>query len=374
MAFRLLSWKWLLVAHFFSLVGIAAATEKPSDGTGYEQQAERIADRVHVLHQGPGFHVQVIGNVTIVEQKDGVVLIDSGGTPGAGRRVVALVRKISAKPVKAIVITHWHGDHHFGLSEVLRAWPQAMVIATEATSSHINNRGLPAKPDPAYDAGQIKKFEQTRADLIESSRAADTPATQREQWKRLSREVGEYENDFRGPQIRFATVTFSDRIALPDDVAPIEILFLGKANTDGDAVAWLPKQRIFVSGDIVVSPVAFGGGSYPAEWKKVIDNIAAYDFDILVPGHGLPQHDKKYLSALGAALDDVATQARTFVAQGVSIEDAQEKMNFSKQRELLVQNDPWLLQWLEADWEPIAICAFQEAKGISIVQGKSCRP
>jgi hypothetical protein len=92
MAFRPLSRKWLLFAHFFSLVGTSmAATEKQSDDTGYEQQAERIADRVHVLHQGPGFHVQVIGNVTIVEQKDGVVLIDSGGTPGAGRRLRELL-------------------------------------------------------------------------------------------------------------------------------------------------------------------------------------------------------------------------------------------------------------------------------------------
>ena len=139
-------------------------------------------------------------------------------------------------------------------------------------------------------------------------------------------------------------------------------------------MAWLPKQRVLASGDIVVAPVAFGGGSYPAEWKTTIDKIATYDFDVLVPGHGLPQRDKTYLRTIGESLDDVVSQARALADQNVPIENVQQKIDFTKQRTRLVNDDPWLLPWLEADWEPIAICAFEEAKGISIVQGRSCKP
>src|SRR6202012_4646808 len=129
---------------------------------------------------------------------------------GAGRRVVALVRSISPKPVKAIVITHWHGDHHFGLSEVLKAWPQAMVITTVATRSHMNNRGLPPQPDPAYDAQQIANFERNRKQLTEASLAEDVPAADRAKNAAGAREVAAYEEDFRGVFIRFANVTFTD--------------------------------------------------------------------------------------------------------------------------------------------------------------------
>ena len=73
---------------------------------GYYQKVYSITERVHILRQGPGFHVQVIGNVTVVEQSDGLVLVDASGTPGAGRRVVELIRSVSNKPVKVIIVTH----------------------------------------------------------------------------------------------------------------------------------------------------------------------------------------------------------------------------------------------------------------------------
>ena len=55
--------------------------------------------------------IDPIGNVVVVEQSDGLVLLDSGGSFGSGERVVAMIRGISPKPVKAVVISHWHSDH-----------------------------------------------------------------------------------------------------------------------------------------------------------------------------------------------------------------------------------------------------------------------
>ncbi len=215
---------------------------------GYYQKAYPVTDRVHVLRQGTGFHVQVIGNVTVVEQSDGFVLVDAGGTPGAGRRVVELVRSIKNKPVKVIIVTHWHGDHHFGLSEVLKAWPQALVVSTDATRIHMNNRGLPAQPDPSYDETQEHNFEQTRTELEASSTSPKVPEAEHKQYADAAREVREYEEDFRGVFIRYATITFDHRISFPDEFAPVEAMFLGKANTDGDAVVWLPKQKLLAVG------------------------------------------------------------------------------------------------------------------------------
>jgi len=95
-AFKLASFILLIASSSTTFCQIAKALE--NDSTGYFQQPYPIADHVHVLRQGTGFHVEVIGNVTVVEQTDGLVLIDAGGTPGAGRRVVELVHGISSSP------------------------------------------------------------------------------------------------------------------------------------------------------------------------------------------------------------------------------------------------------------------------------------
>ena len=77
------------------------------------------------------------GNVVVIEQSDGLVVVDAGGAPPAGREVVRHIRALSAKPVKAIVYTHYHGDHNLGAGALLEAWPRASVISTEATKRHM---------------------------------------------------------------------------------------------------------------------------------------------------------------------------------------------------------------------------------------------
>jgi glyoxylase-like metal-dependent hydrolase (beta-lactamase superfamily II) len=354
------------------LAGPLRAQETEADG--YYQKSFPVVDRVRVLRQGPGFHMQVIGNVTVVEQSDGLVLVDAGGTPGAGRRVVELVRSNSSKPVKAIIVTHWHGDHHFGLSAVLKAWPQALVVATDNTRIHMNTRGLPTQAAPAYDETQERTFEKLRTEMEASSTSPKIPEAEHKNYADAAREVKEYEKDFRGVSIRYATITFDHRITFPDELAPVEVMFLGKANTDGDAVVWLPKQKVIAAGDIVVSPVPFGGGSYPGEWAKVLASIHEFDYKVLIPGHGLPQTSKAYVEELISALQDVNSQVQAQIKQGVTIEQVQEKMDFTRQRNALVHDNPWLTEFLERDWEPVAICAYQEQKGIAILQGKGCQP
>lgn len=347
------------------------AQEQPD--SGYFQHPYSLADHIHVLRQGPGLHVRAAGNVTVVEQANGLVLIDAGSTPGAGRRIVAMVHAISAKPVKAIVITHWHGDHHFGLSEVLKEWPSAEVITTVATARNMNHRGLPTKPDPKYDAGQIANFEAERAELLKANASPKLSTDEKSKNAEGAKEEVFYEDDFRGATIRFATMTFTDRLSLLDDDAPVEVLFLGRANTDGDAVAWMPKQRVLATGDIVVSPIPFGDGSYPLEWVEVLENLRAMDFAVLVPGHGMPETDKLYLDQLISAMHDVNTQMAAFVAQGLDMNAAVAKMSFAAQKPGFVTT-PWLQDYFEGYWQPVADCSYRQTKGDPAVQGKGCHP
>src|SRR5947199_5191691 len=82
----------------------AAATPGELDAaaraSGFLQVAEQVAPHIHVLRQAAAHFIDPIGNVVVVEQSDGLVLLDSGGSFGSGQRVVAMIREISPKPVK----------------------------------------------------------------------------------------------------------------------------------------------------------------------------------------------------------------------------------------------------------------------------------
>jgi glyoxylase-like metal-dependent hydrolase (beta-lactamase superfamily II) len=349
------------------------ASEPPRPEDGYFQEVIKVAPGVWTLAE-PRFQVQPIGNVTVIEQSDGLVLVDSGGSPGSARRITAEARRLSPKPVKAVIITHWHGDHPQGLSEILRAWPKARTVSTRATQAHLRDRktmNTPATFDPAADEAFYKRGQ---GFIAYSQRMADQAATPSEKagWSAAARLFTQYAEDMRGAVTIPTLEAFDERLDLPDERAPVEVRFLGRANTDGDAVVWLPKQRVLVSGDIVVAPFPFGFGSYPADWLSTLERLRAYDFNALVPGHGPPQRDRAYLDRLSAAIAEVRAKVSLLAAQGLSLDEVRKRVDFADQTQAFVGSDPWLRRWFNEYWiAPLVASAYKEARQEPIIQSLS---
>jgi glyoxylase-like metal-dependent hydrolase (beta-lactamase superfamily II) len=341
--------------------------------TGYFQEAYRVTDGVWVLAE-PKFQVQPIGNVTVVEQSDGLVLVDAGGSPGAGRRIVQMVRSLSPKPVKAIIISEWHGDKSQGLSELLRQWPTARTIATKLTQSHLSDpktMNSPAVPDASRNAAYVKE-QRDAADYFQGLVVKAKSDSERQGVEAAARIFRQYALDVDGALTLTVNEGFDDRLTIPDTLAPVEAMFLGRANTDGDAVVWLPKQKILVTGETVILPFPYGFESYPADWIGVLTKLRAMDFRTLVPGHGMPQHDRSQIDAMIAALQHARAQVGALAAQGLTLEEIQAKVDFGADQKTFVGSDPWLGRWFKEYWvKPIVTSAFQEAKGQHIVQGLS---
>src|SRR5262245_41346118 len=96
----------LMVAGWVSSAGGAGSADLPLDLSPFV--ARDIAPKVHLLATPEDFYAFAIGNVLLIEQRDGFVVIDSGMTAAHGRLVVAHARSLSPKPIKAVAITHWH--------------------------------------------------------------------------------------------------------------------------------------------------------------------------------------------------------------------------------------------------------------------------
>jgi glyoxylase-like metal-dependent hydrolase (beta-lactamase superfamily II) len=329
----------------------------------YLQQVMRLDQRVHLLLQRPSSLPAAIGNVTVIEQADGLVLIDSGGSIGSGRRVVALVRSISPKPVKAVIITHWHPDHTMGLPAILEAWPRAEIIASAQTRDHMlgdDQKTIPKHPDPAYDQARVAQLEgyKTQDFGLDLTR----PAVQRGMAATIAF-LDLRKLDAPGGYIVAPTRTFTDRLDLPDARAPIEVRLLGRGDTDGDAVVWLPKQRILSAGDNVALPVPYGFTGFQSDWIGLLKTLKSYPFRVLVPGHGEPQRDAAAIDRLIAMIERVRAEVPPLVAQGLTADQIKARLDFSAERNAFVGDDAWLGAWFDNYTRDAMIDAAYTAAG-----------
>jgi glyoxylase-like metal-dependent hydrolase (beta-lactamase superfamily II) len=116
---------------------------------------------------------------------------------------------------------------------------------------------------------------------------------------------------------RLPDMTFEREINLNLGNRAVEIKFLGRANTPGDAVVFLPRERILITGDIVVHPVPYLCSGYPSEWTETLERLAALDPQTIIPGHGEVLHDLTYPRRVQKLLSDVVAEVRhSFYAQG----------------------------------------------------------
>jgi len=346
------------------------AQGSPAADIGYFQIIRPVTKGVWLLTE-PKFQLQPIGNVTVIEQRDGLVLVDAGGSPGSGRRIVAMVKSLSSKPVKAVIITQWHGDKPQGLTEILKEWPNARTIATATTQAHLadpKTMNTPGAPDAKRNA-YYQKVVQDQIDYMQKAEAKAATESERQGYATAVRMLRQYGPDMDGALTIPTKEGFTDHLMLSDPERPAEAMFLGRANTDGDAVVWLPKQKILVAGEIVILPFPYGFGSYPSDWLATLGKLRAIPFRTLIPGHGMPQTDRSQIDRLERTLKDVRAQVAPLAAQGLTLEQVRAKVDLSADAKLFVGGDPWLNKWFKAFFtDPIVASAYKEAKGEPIVQ------
>jgi glyoxylase-like metal-dependent hydrolase (beta-lactamase superfamily II) len=261
----------------------------------------QITPQVHLISQPNA------GNSVVIEQSDGLAVVDPGISAPAGRHIVSEIRKFSTKPVKYLIYTHYHGGHDPGARAFLRAWPHLAIVSTDVTRDDIS--GTPMEYIKAYAqdyAGEIglAREQLKRADLLPEVRAG---------WQQLVDAGKSIVGSYNNMEADLATLTFSDRLTIPDSQTPIEVMFLGRNNTDGNAVVWAPTEKVLYTGNIPVGTPPYAAASYATSWIGMLDRVAAYDFAYLIPGHGQVQKDPAYLREVKGTLakiqDKVASLA-----------------------------------------------------------------
>jgi glyoxylase-like metal-dependent hydrolase (beta-lactamase superfamily II) len=238
----------------------------------FARRTEAVSERVHLIYKPNPADPPFEGNIVVIEQTQGLVVVDAGGSPAAGRAAVAEIRKLSGKPVRFLIYTHYHGDHNLGAGAFRAAWPGVTILSTAKTRENMTG------PPMAYVKGYAKSYSDM-ADFAATKAADQTlPARLRAGWARTAQAGPGMVAGYADMAVYPADVTFTDRLSIPDAEAPVAVMFLGRGNTDGDAVVWAPKQRVLASGDLVVAPIPYAAHTYPGEWIATLKRLEALDF------------------------------------------------------------------------------------------------
>ena len=168
---------------------------------------------------------------------------------------------------------------------------------------------------------------------------------------------------------RLPNQTFTDSLTLFLGKREVDIRFLGRANTAGDAIVYVPDAKALMTGDILVGPIPFGTGSYVTEWIAAMKKLDAMDETVIVPGHGPVEHDREHLHTLTALLESIDTQVRAAVQAGLSLDETRKKVDISKFTEQLTAGIASRKRNFEQFFvTPMVELAYKQAKGEPTVE------
>ncbi|MDC6166444.1 MBL fold metallo-hydrolase [Paucibacter sp. XJ19-41] len=187
-------------------------------------------------------------NTGIVIGDDAVMVIDTQATPVMAQDVIRRIREVTDKPIKYVLLSHYHAVRVLGAS----AYQPEHIIASQDTYDLIVERG---EQDKASEIGRFPRLFQA----VES-----VP-----------------------PGMTWPTITFTGKMTMFLGKLEVQILQLGRGHTKGDTVVWLPQDKVLFSGDLVeFDATPYAGDAYFKDWPHTLDNIAALKPEKLVPGRG----------------------------------------------------------------------------------------
>lgn len=294
----------------------------------------QIADGVYLYQTAPYGPVGLDGNSIVVLSDAGVLVFDTNGTPSAAEAVLSDIRRLTDKPVRYVVNSHWHWDHWYGTEVYTRAFPDVVVIAHEKT------RELMAGPAVEFNRpgletqlpGFIRLLEQRLEDVVRTG--VVTPDALKVQSDLFaSKSFLEQKSKAR---LVLPALTFSSRLDLHLGNRLVQVLNFGRAVTPGDALVFLPAEKVLISGDLVFKPFPYALSVYPTEWLRALEQIDALDAAIIVPGHGEPMRDELHLQATMAVLRELLRQGSDAKKKGMNVETAKDFI-FTNMRDLMIK-------------------------------------
>jgi len=274
-----------------------------------------VADGVHVAVAAPAYKVNC--NTAVIEDGDGVMVVDTHSKPSAARVIVEHLRTVTARPVRYVVNTHFHWDHWHGNEVYPAAYPGAEIVSNQITREAMVRKGLKRIGDHVRTVPA--EIDRLRADLAAAA-PGDRPRLEAD--LRLAQA---YLAEVQALRPALPTIAFEQTMTLYRRDREIHLLHLGRAHTAGDVFAYLPKEKVVITGDAVIGWVPFMGDGHPDEWAGTLDRLAQLDFTRIIMGHG-EVVGRDWLRTFRGYVADMVEAVRQEVATGATLDEVKQRV------------------------------------------------
>ena len=321
------------------LAAAASSAAAPLETSVAKAQAmlikEDLGDGIYVFRAPEELDYWTSTNSVVVINDEDVVVFDSPTRAVTAKAVIAEIRKLTPKPVRALINSHWHQDHWSGNDEYAKAFPGLRIIASVETRDYMKR--MPA----AYfvrslEVGGEKRREELAAAIKTGKLANGT---------RLTPEIRAQKEENLARRAQFTVEVKALPRILPDVVYEHEMIFWSgqrefrlmsvTGDATGSTVLYLPGHKVLAMGDVLVSPEDGNGpppwttNSYAVTpWLESLRRLEALDVAAIVPGQGPTMHDKAHLRRTIELFAAVLDQVHAALERGVvGLEQVQATVN-----------------------------------------------
>jgi glyoxylase-like metal-dependent hydrolase (beta-lactamase superfamily II) len=276
---------------------------------------KKVAEGVWVAVAAPAYKVNC--NTAIIEDGDGVMVVDTHSKPSAARVIVDMLRELTPKPVRYVVNTHFHWDHWHGNEVYPAAYPGAEIVSNQITREAMVKKGLKRIQD--HVRGVPAEIARLREELVSA------PPARRDRLEADLRLARAYLAEVTALKPALPTLAFERTMKLYRRDREIHLLHLGRAHTEGDVFVYLPKEKVVVTGDAVIGWTPFMGDGYPEDWVGTLDRLAQLDFTHIVMGHG-EVVGRDWLATFRGYVSDMVAGVRREVGTGATLEEVKQRV------------------------------------------------
>lgn len=364
----------------FPVLALALTAGMTSNAPGQLADAgarvERIADGVYaIIHDDALQTWPYLGtdwphsNTGVVVGDEGVLVIDATFHPSRASADIALIRRLTPKPVRYLVNTHWHGDHTHGNGVYRDSFPDIRIISSRINRSYIeiNQERFRYRSEQASypSRGVLTRLEGILRSGVDSGVALT--AARRADLERLVHQRQLDISDMPRVKTSPPDSVFEGRLTISLGSRRVELRDHGHANSPSDVTVFLPGERVLFTGDIVVSPIPYAFASYPTFWASVLSDLEQLSPAVVVPGHGPVMRDLAYVRRVRNLLDSVLAMTAPLVRSGITADSARQLLDLTALRRGF---DPGLTpvrgeMWDASIVDALVLRAFQCLQGVS---------
>ena len=283
----------------------------------------QITDDVYTA-MGTGT-MNVGANSPVIINESEVMIVDSHITPASARVLLEELKTITDKPVRYIVNTHYHFDHAHG-NQIFG--PEVEIIGHQFTRRMLLSNVLDQRTYHSFTDSLPAQIEETQRQIAAASDAAERQQLEDRQYVQEN-----YVADLAEITPTPPNVTLRTSMTLHRGGREIQLHFFGRGHTGGDALVYLPEERILCTGDLVTAGLSYMGDGHLDEWAATLDRVLELDFETVLPGHGDPFTGREPIERFQRYVTDLSGQISRLHEQGIPAEDAAARVDMTGHRD-----------------------------------------